>query len=200
MANPVTDAKMTGTGRVLMRFVRILNANRFHVPGWIRKIALRRLFTVTAAAFACAAPNLNRLTAQDMLFRFAQLTREQALLAITSSEGPDAAMERLYQHSRRLGDRLHRQLRLSSDRDVIVASQLLYGMLGIDMRHSGQGKITISRCFFSTIYTPDVCRVISALDSGLACGLSGGKNLVFSQRITDGRSCCEAMLQEVNQP
>lgn len=199
MANPVNDVKMTGTRWVLMRFVRILNANRFHVPGWIRKIALRRLFTVAAAAFACAVPDLSRLTAQDMLIRFAQLTREQAKSAVTSSEGPDAAMERLYQHSRQLGDRLRRQLRLSSDRDMIAASQLLYGMLGIDMRDSGQGKITISRCFFSTIYTPDVCRVISALDSGLACGLSGGKNLVFSQRITEGRSCCEAMLQEVSQ-
>jgi len=185
-------------GWIAKSVVRALHANRFHLPGWIRKMALRRLFVLTADAFDVAVPELSRLSAPSLLTRYALFTREQAYTALDSATGPAVVMDRLYQRSHELGSQLRRILHLSTEQDVIRVSQLMYAVLGIDMHGGCQGKVTITHCFFSATYTPDVCRVISALDAGIASGLSAGRELVFVQRITEGRASCEAVLQEVH--
>jgi hypothetical protein len=52
--------------------------------------------------------------------------------------------------------------------------------------------MTVSSCYFSSVYSPETCGVLSALDDGIFTGLSGGGRLRFSRRITDGSACCRA--------
>jgi len=56
-------------------------------------------------------------------------------------------------------------------------------------------EITVTRCFFADYYTEPVCRVIAALDAGLAAGLFGGASFEFTQRLTEGKPCCRAILR-----
>jgi hypothetical protein len=66
--------------------------------------------------------------------------------------------------------------------------------LDIDFQGDEKGEVLISHCSLSRYYSPDTCRVMSAMDRGLLAGLSGGKQLVFSARITEGQACCRAYL------
>jgi len=40
-----------------------------------------------------------------------------------------------------------------------------------------------------------MCRVMEALDDGLACGLSRGGRITFTSRITEGSPACRAVLE-----
>jgi hypothetical protein len=85
-----------------------------------------------------------------------------------------------------------RLLGIHSVDDVMALGRLLYSLLDIEFQGSSSGEIMISRCYFSGYYSPEVCRVMSAMDHGLLAGLAGGGKLVFSQRITEGHACCRA--------
>ncbi len=80
----------------------------------------------------------------------------------------------------------------------------LYDILDIDFdgsdSGSGSGEITISRCYFSSFYSPEVCQVMSAMDRGLLAGLAGGGELVFIERITEGQPCCRARFTLAGSP
>ena len=86
-----------------------------------------------------------------------------------------------------------------------------HGARPLSLRHPGHrlprqrqrqwhGEITISRCYFSSFYSPEVCRVMSAMDRGLLAGLAGGGELVFIQRITEGQPCCRARFALAGSP
>ena len=51
-----------------------------------------------------------------------------------------------------------------------TGSSLLYSAIKIDFRAESNGEVTVPRCFFSRHYTPEICRLVSALDEGLAEG------------------------------
>jgi hypothetical protein len=74
----------------------------------------------------------------------------------------------------------------------MTLGRFLYGILDIDLEGSDNGEITVRRCYFSSFYSPQVCQIMSAMDRGLLAGLSGTGELVFSQRITEGPTCCRA--------
>jgi len=71
----------------------------------------------------------------------------------------------------------------------------LYRGIGIAVSGELPGKITLPGCFFSDYYTPSVCALMSNMDSGVVGGVMGGGRLFFSERITEGRSCCKAWLR-----
>ena len=77
----------------------------------------------------------------------------------------------------------------------MAAARMVYELLDIDFRGTGQGEITVRRCAFSDIYSAEVCWLVSALDTGLLAGLSGGDRLEFSQRITESAPTCLARLR-----
>ena len=62
----------------------------------------------------------------------------------------------------------------------MTLGRFLYDILDIDFygsvcgSDSSSGEITISRCYFSSLYSPEACQVMSAMDSGLLAGLAGG--------------------------
>lgn len=79
----------------------------------------------------------------------------------------------------------------------------LYRAIGIDFAGELRGElpgglpreVVIGRCFFSRFYSEGVCRLISALDSGVAAGISGGGQLEFYQRLSEGHECCWAQFR-----
>lgn len=160
------------------------------MPRSVRKRVLDMLFERTADAFGLPLPPLRELSAEQTLQAFAEFTAQ----AVSAEANSRLVSERLFEVTFGPGRWLRRVFGVSSTQDVMDAAQLLYRALGIDFEGDARGEITIGRCFFSRVYRPAACRVMSALDAGLLAGLSGGKQLVFAQRITDGYPCCRAVL------
>jgi hypothetical protein len=134
------------------------------------------------------------------------MTRPQERDEIASSQKPLLAMtgvapdvveirRRLYEGAYRMGEGLRRAFRVTNTADAMAAARVLYRALGIDLRATTSGEITIHRCFFSQYYSGPVCQVIAALDEGLFAGLSGGGQLAFTRRITEGHGCCTAQFR-----
>jgi hypothetical protein len=165
-----------------------------HVPAVARRAALRALFATTAAGFGCPVPPLDGLD-DGLLRQYAQFTREQAEAALRDGRDLPALQDRLERGAYALGARLRAGLRLRTTEDAMTAARMVYRLLDIDLRGTGQGEITVRRCAFSEVYSADVCRLVSALDAGLLAGLSGGDRLEFSQRITEGAPACLARLR-----
>ena len=176
-----------------------------HTPAIVKRQALMQLFRATAAAFQVDMPRLSGLSREQCLLAYARFTADQADEALRQggdlsgvagavvseriSPGPDAGMV---------------AARARSVDDVMALGRSLYDVLDIDFHGSdsgsGSGEITISRCYFSSFYTPEVCRVMSAMDRGLLAGLAGGGELVFIERITEGRPCCRARFTLAGSP
>ncbi len=121
--------------------------------------------------------------------RFTTLWAEQALRG--GRDLPDI-QERLYRNAYGLGRAPGRLLHVRSVDRVMTLGRFLYSILDIDFQGSAGGEIAISRCYFSSFYSPEVCRLMSAMDRGLLAGLAGEGELEFTERITEGRDCCRA--------
>jgi hypothetical protein len=172
-----------------------LRAAQLHVPAPARRAALRELFAVTADAFGRPAPALAGLDEEELLRGYARFTADQAEAAIRAGRDLPALQRRLEAGARALGARLRARLRLDTTRDAMAAARLVYRLLRIDFAGTADGEVTIRRCYFSQVYSAQVCRLVGALDAGLLAGLSGGGRLEFSQRITEGAPCCLARLE-----
>jgi len=171
-----------------------LAAAKIYVPQCIKKRELEMLFVATADAFQVADLSIRRLSYDDGLKMFALFTREQAQKAI--QDGREAVVRpRLLQNAFQLGRQFKRDFNIKSFAEVMQIGSVIYRLLKIDFRGEPQGNIVIKHCFFSAYYSGTICRLISALDAGLLTGLSGGGNLSFIQRITEGDECCRAYLE-----
>ncbi len=173
-----------------------LAALRLYLPAGIKRNNLRELFALTADAFDCAAPDIEGLSYRDCLRRYALFTREEAEKALERGSGLPEIRDRLYRNAHRFGQTIRRQLGITSPEEAVAAMRLLYRAIGIDLAAELAGKlpgeVVIDRCFFSHFYSEEVCRLISALDAGVAAGISGGGQLEFYQRLTGGHDCCRA--------
>jgi len=162
------------------------------LPSFAKKKKLEELFCLAADAFQTETPETQELSYAEALEKFAVFTRDEAEKSIHAGDDLAALKKRLYTNARDLGDKLRKRYRINSLSDAMAMSRFLYRILGIDFRGNKQGEATIRRCFFSHIYSSQICEVISALDEGLAAGLSAGGRLTFDQRITEGNTCCRA--------
>lgn len=168
---------------------------RLYLPAAIRKRKLGELARLTARAFGTAAPALDGLSLAGMRLRYAEFTRQAAERALARAEGPATIERRLFDEAVRFGRDIRRELRVSTRREAIAAARLLYRSLKIDLSAGPEGGIVIRRCFFSRHYPAAVCRLMSALDAGVLSGLSGGGELEFTERLTEGDACCRARLR-----
>lgn len=179
-----------------------------HMPAPARRQALVQLFRATAAAFQADMPSLAGLSQEQCLLAYAQFTAQAAAAALCEGGDLAALQERLYQHAYRLGRTSGRLLGCRSIDDVMTLGRAFYAVLAIDFQGSAcgngsgshWGEITISRCYFSTFYSPATCRLMSAMDRGLLAGLAGGGELVITERITEGWPCCRACFTPPGSP
>jgi hypothetical protein len=168
--------------------LRILAA---FAPAALKRRELQKLFRVTASAFDCALPALVGLSFGECLSEFARFTRSEAVKLYAPGGDIEGARERLFHGGRTLGERIRGICRIATGDQAVSAMRILYRAIGIDARFEGS-VMTVSRCYFSSGYSPDTCSVLSALDDGIFTGLSGGERLRFIRRLTDGSACCRA--------
>lgn len=159
-------------------------------PGFIAKIQLQILMGLTAGIFGQRSRFLMMSGYEEALRSYVQYTRE----LLQSCKGDDKGLLqlRMGEESYKMGRRLRRVMGLKNRRDLERLVFILYKNIGIDMSGEIPGDVCVSRCYFSNFYDPGMCRLISAMDSGIIRGIYGGGELVFSQRITEGCECCRA--------
>ena len=187
-----------------------------HTPAIVKRQALVQLFRATAAAFQVDMPRLSGLSREQCLLAYARFTANQADEVLRQGGDLSELQERLYRNAYRLGRTAGWLPGSHSVNRVMTLGRALYDILDIDFSGSASGsvsgsnggsdsgtdsgEITISRCYFSSYYSPEVCRVMSAMDRGLLAGLAGGGELVFIERITEGRPCCRARFTLAGSP
>jgi hypothetical protein len=172
-----------------------LAAARLAMPFGLRRQALEQLFARTAAAFGSPVPPAGTRGAVGRLAEYARFTRAQADEALRRGGDLAALDQRLYRAAFGLAAGYRLRLGVRSLPGAMAAARLIYRNLGIDFRGTPEGKVTIRRCGFARTYTPQVCRLVSALDRGLMAGLARGGELRFHQRITEGADSCRACLE-----
>jgi hypothetical protein len=165
-----------------------------YVPAFLKKKELMNLFRLTASAFECEIPSTAGLPFEECLMQFAQFTKAEVELIISRKKDLRFIEERLFRGAFEFGNKFRKRFRVSTIHDAMAAGRLLYCMLGIDFHGTDRGIITITKCFFSTTYSPATCRVISSIDRGILAGLSGGGTMVFSERMTEGFGSCRAQI------
>lgn len=159
-----------------------------HPSERFRRMEIRILTRLTARAFGVPVPRGAAKDA-DPLEAYAAFTR-------SCMERGTADEERLYRMAYRLGRRIRRVSGLKRTKDVQRLVFLLYRNIGIDMSGRLPEEIRVPRCYFSGSYSPEHCRIMSAVDSGVVAGIWGGGCLEFSQRLTEGCPYCIAHLKE----
>lgn len=166
------------------------------IPPFMKKQQVKKLLRLTAEALGTSTPSLHGLSFDESLRAFATFTSDEAGKAIRAGRDMSVIHDTLYHGALALGAQCRRWFRIGDGDDVMTAARMLYAFCGIDFQGTKEGGIIISRCFFSKYYSGAVCRVISSLDAGLLAGLSGGRQLSFSARITEGAPACNAFLAE----
>ena len=177
----------------------ILRLLKWHFPTFLRKKKLVQLFDVTASAFGCETPPTREFTFEQCLHEYAVFTKTQAEGYLQDPSDIDGHKEKLFQGAYLLGQKFREQCGITTSQEVLLIMKIFYGLLGIELHSGWENEVIIKNCFFSRYYTPEICQAISALDEGLAAGLSDGGTLCFYQRITEGNKCCRAyfFLKEV---
>ena len=152
-----------------------------------RRIELQMLMNLTARAIGRPSRRIWILSNERALQVYAEFTRDQLRPGVN-----DEVLRRMNEEAFKMGRRLRRLFMLRQPADIERFIVALYRNIGIDIEGHVPGSLCFRRCFFSQFYTPAICRVASALDDGIICGLAGGGRLVFSQRITEGHPHCVA--------
>lgn len=158
---------------------------------FITKIEIQLLMNATARAFHHKPRRVWTLPCADALPAYAACTRDW-LLRYTGD--PAAIQAEMYREALRLGRLVRRLTFFLSDQGHARLVFALYRGIGITMQGQLPGEVQVSRCCFSSYYTPEMCRLIAAMDDGVVSGIMGGRKLRFSQRITEGCACCKAHL------
>jgi len=171
----------------------------FLLERWLPRAVQRRMFSalvrMTARAFETAVPDTGGLSMDEAVAAYARFTRREAERARQAGEVEAGRVrDRLYMGARRMGTAARGAAGVASREDAVRALRLLYAAIGIDLHADPSGEVTVTRCAFSSVYTPEACAFISALDAGLADGIAGGAALAFTERITEGAPCCRARL------
>lgn len=172
-----------------------LGAARICMPRRLKLKRLHDLLTLTAEAFGSPVPDIRCNTVSEFLESYAVFTSGMAEAWIGAGKQETLLRERLCNSGFSFGAGFRRMLRVRSGSEVMRAARLLYSVLGIEMDCEDHGSITIRRCFFARYYSPETCRLISALDEGVLSGLAGGGSLAFTGRITEGSPTCRASFQ-----
>jgi hypothetical protein len=171
-----------------------LRALELHVPDVVARSALRRLFDATASAFGREQVDLDAMDRRALLERYVSFTARCAEQTLSDNTQLELVYRRMWENAHTLGESIRRRLGVRTRADALRAARIAYGMIGIDLQADEHGDVTVDRCAFAHRYSPEVCRLTSALDTGLIAGLTDGGRLAFSERITEGRPRCLARI------
>jgi hypothetical protein len=164
------------------------------MPLWVKNKMLKELFELTANSFGCDYPDLSAFSYKRNLMKYALFSKEAVDKALENGSNPEIIKDRLYKSSYAIGERIRKELEIELSVDIFAIIEIVYKTLDIDIHFSQRGDLKITRCFFSSIYNQETCRIISAIDQGIVAGISNGLILDFNQRITEGKNCCRASL------
>ena len=164
-----------------------------YLPSPLRRAGLNELAAAAATAYECRRPQWRRRRYPDRLEEFVYFTASQAAMASARGRG-EAAKDRLRQEAEEVGRRLRRRLGVGSHDEALRALRLLYRQIGIELLTPGCARIEMTSCLFSRLYDPVTCRIMSAMDEGIVAGLTGGWQLRFEARLTEGARSCAASL------
>lgn len=156
--------------------------------GLFRRMQIRILMNITAEAFSINKSELRKIRGGDELENYARFT-------LLCMEKGRVECEKIYERAYAAGRRIRNVTGIYSRRDVNRLIFLLYSNIGINMFGNVDDEIVVCPCYFSRFYTPYQCRIMSYVDSGIISGIAGGGKLEFSQRITEGCSCCRGVLE-----
>lgn len=170
-----------------------LTLAELYLPLPLRRAGLNELAAAAATAYACRRPQWRCWSYPDRLQEFASFTASRAALASVEGRG-EAARDLLRQEAEELGRRLRRRLGVGSHDEALRALRLLYRQIGIELLTPGCARIEVPSCVFSRLYDPETCRIMSAMDEGIVAGLTGGWQLRFETRLTEGARSCAASL------
>jgi hypothetical protein len=171
-----------------------LRALELHIPGWVARSALRRLFDATASAFGRDPVDVRGLTHRELLERYAAFTIGYAERTPADLSHAHTVSDSMWMNAYALGQLLRRRLGVRTRGEALRAARIAYRMIGIDLRADEHGAVVVDRCSFAAWYSPRVCHLMSSLDAGLIAGLTNGGRLTFSERITEGKLRCLASI------
>ena len=170
------------------RFFKILlHMLERHTPGRFKSIQLQILLNTTAEAFQRPGKMIWYLPAEKALEAYADYTKACA-------EDMRTGRKQVYRCARRLGRRIRKITGFNKREDLERLVFYLYDNIGIKMTGRLPGRIVIPVCYFSNVYTPGQCRIMSLMDMGVISGICGGGRLIFTERLTQGCGRCLAHL------
>ncbi len=178
---------------------KLLRRFEHHTPDFCQRWQLQTLMDLAAHSFGMPKEKLEKGSPQAALRQYADFT----CWCMRAGAGEE---EKLFRDAYRLGLRIRRITGLTDDGDLKRLIVLLYRNIGIRMSIEGKigtehtGELTVSGCYFSSYYSPQECRLMSSVDSGIVSGICGGGKLQFSRRLTEGCDVCLAHLAEEDQP
>ncbi len=192
----------------------------FFLPPWISRRELDRIARATTAALdvllAQRAPESldairrderlpRRVSGRGLAGRRAAMAqahnaRVAALCGVCGEDGIRLARQALFRVGVELGQEARHALKVrNTERDLLGAARLLYRILGIRFRAESTGQnralVSIDRCALSSVYSPEACLALSAVDEGVVAGLHPGARLRFVERMTEGKATCQAWLE-----
>jgi hypothetical protein len=171
-----------------------LMALRLYVPFRLRRVKLHALLSAAATGFDKPAPNLQGLNFRQAWQTFATFTRAAGEELLATGQAPTPVLTRLAKATYELGRVLRHELHITTQKDALLALEILYAALGVKWHNIKGGMVIVRDCQFSKLYTPKICQLISAMDQGLVEGITDGGKLSWSERITEGRPCCRGRI------
>ena len=159
------------------------------LPPFVRRRGIRRLFRITAEAFAAPLPPRLSPGTDRLLEEYATFTRDETGRLASRPADVEGVREGLRTRAKALGADLGRAFGVKTRRDGERLLSIVYQAIGIDLSAEG-GAVTVGRCGFAPFYDEETCRMISALDEGLMAGILGEGRLEFAERLTAGRGRC----------
>ncbi len=81
--------------------------------------------------------------------------------------------------------------------DAIAAAKILYKIFGIEFtvdKDRNNILLKVKSCSLAAKYSPETCKIMSAIDEGVLKGLNEKTSMKFIKRITEGADECEACI------
>lgn len=154
-----------------------------------KAIELQALVHLVTSSLSLPPKCLFFMPHDKTLDTFARLTAEH--LPHATAEQQKLLSAKAY----RLGRLLRRFLFDRSDENLHRLVFRLYRGIGIDMSGLLPGDVIVTHCYFSHHYSPAICAIASLMDAGVICGLYGGGDFHFTERITEGHNTCRCCLK-----